>query len=88
MHDFLSINDALPSAGQEVEVVRDYSGPVMNTTSPHFGCRYGIERTVFGGPGTFTFMCDVVSTGNVTHWRPAAPIAFENDLAPPAWLPP
>lgn len=65
MHDFVSVKDRLPEGGQECEVLRDYG---MNYTT---GCRFGIERTKYSTTGLRGFLCDAVSTGHVTHWRPA-----------------
>lgn len=67
MHDFVSIKDRLPEAGQEVEAMRDYGAVVLNGGHHACGCRFGIERTRYEKG----FVCDMISTGHVSHWRPA-----------------
>lgn len=91
MHDFVSVKDQLPENGQEVEVLRDFGRMVANHGHAAFGCRFGIERTRFGGCGVASFDCDMVSTGCVTHWRPVESVsymqvdsAFLDDLVGPA----
>lgn len=69
MHDFVSVAERRPDPGQDVEVLRDYGCVVMNNGHTAYGCRFGIERTRFDGG--LMFVCDMISTGHVTHWRPA-----------------
>ena len=70
-HGFISTSWKLPEPGQEVEVLRDYGGIVMNERHPAHGCRFGIERTRFERGPLGGFLCDIASTGYVTHWRVA-----------------
>jgi hypothetical protein len=71
VEDFVSIKDRLPEEGQEVEAMRIYGeSPVPNHGHRAYGCIAGIERTSFTRG---MFVCDMTSTGETTHWRPAAP---------------
>lgn len=74
LHDFVSIAERLPADREEVEVLRDFGGLVSNPHHRACGCRFGVERTTFDANSRM-FLCDFVSTGCVTHWRPAEKIA-------------
>jgi len=83
MHDFVNIADRLPEAEQEVEVLRDYGGVVANPQHHACGCRFGVERTKYTMGQMRGFVCDMISTGSVSHWRPACsmPVATVADYS-------
>ena len=77
--DFVSTKDRLPSEGQEVEAFRVF-GLVGNEFHHAYGCTCGVERTTFMRSW---FVCDMLSTGITTHWKPATPwpVAAKEDYA-------
>ena len=71
---WVSVKDRLPEPGNTVMVWRQY-GYVSNPTHPAAGRENGIERcSMMSGNGVNLFICDMVSTGNVTHWLDAPPL--------------
>lgn len=77
-NEWTSIKTSLPEKDREVEVLRDYGSTVLNNAHPDFGCRFGVERTTYKSGPVYGFMCDIISTGKVTHWRPAGSMQVGN----------
>lgn len=66
LDQFHNANDQLPTLNAKVEVFRDFGQVVGNPSHPHYQCRYGVEVTTYNELG---FVCDLNTTGRVTHWR-------------------
>ena len=73
---WISVEDRLPEAGTQVLVTR-FAGRVANPTHPGYPGNPWVEVSSIE-PKSKVFLCDFLSTGNVTHWQPLT--------APPAAL--
>jgi hypothetical protein len=62
---WISVEDRLPDEGQRVLVAR-YAGRVINPGHPGHPGVHWLEVTVVEKG---MFLCDIISTGNATHWQ-------------------
>lgn len=68
MNEWISVNERLPDVGVPVKVLRD-AGQVNNPKHPGYGNdgKWEEESSLLN---PHIFLCDLASTGLVTHWKP------------------